>query len=437
MKHASQEKSYKWIFWSLGLIIALSVAVFGVWNISKYFNKKDDPSLNSGQSSSQKKAIDENAVISTATIGNIGDLLIHSPILSAYYNNETKEYNFDDVFTYLTPYIQNLDYAVANLEGSLSGPEGGEYSGYPLFRVPDALVDAAKKAGFDMLLTANNHSTDGGADAIFRGANILKEKQLDFIGIRSSEQEKNYVVKNINGIKIGMINYSYGQFLEDGRGSLNGIPLTQETTKVINIFDYNRLEEFYKKLELDIENMKKDGAEAIVTYLHWGTEYMLEADRQQVMISQKVCDMGVDVIVGGHPHVVEPLEILHSDITGKDTVCLYSMGNSLSNQRVAYMDDIKTGHTEDGVLFKFTFSKLGSGKVILSDIDLIPTWVHMYYNQGKKSYQVIPLDKSLDFNLNFNLSASSTGVSDAERSYQRTMNLVGKGLETFKSKSKI
>ena len=179
--------------------------------------------------------------------------------------------------------------------------------------------------------------------------------------------------------------------------------------------------------------MKDDGAEAIVYYMHWGTEYLLDSSPQQKEIAQKLCDLGVDVIVGGHPHVVEPIEVLSSNALDKKMVCLYSMGNAISNQRKELlMDDITTGHTEDGLLFTIGFSKYSNGDVVLSKVDALPTWVNMKVNSvGKREYEIIPLDKSLDWASSFNMDSNT--LSKANDSYSRTMDLIGKGLKDSQS----
>ncbi len=372
----------------------------------------------------------EPSIVSSATIGNMGDLLIHSPILNAYYSKENDSYNFDSIFTYIKPYVQKHDYAAVDLEGSLAG---SDYSGYPMFRCPDSLIDSAKNAGFDMFLIANNHSNDGLSQGFMRTMDVLSEKGVDYIGSRQSDSYKNYIVKDINGIKIGMVNYTYGTISNDQVVAVNGILSTEETSKLINVFDYNNLDSFYSKQEQVIKNMKDDGAEAIVYYMHWGTEYLLDSSPQQKEIAQKLCDLGVDVIVGGHPHVVEPIEVLSSNALDKKMVCLYSMGNAISNQRKEFlMEDITTGHTEDGLLFTIGFSKYSNGDVVLSKVDALPTWVNMKVNSvGRREYEIIPLDKSLDWASSFNMDSNT--LSKANDSYNRTMDLIGEGLKDSQS----
>lgn len=156
-----------------------------------------------------------------------------------------------------------------------------------------------------------------------------------------------------------MVNYTYSNIPDDGVVSVNGIPSTSVNSKLINVFDYNKLENFYNEQTETIYEMKQVGVDKIIYYMHWGNEYQLRPNAAQQAIAQKLCDLGVDIIVGGHPHVIQPMDVLHSDISGKDTVCIYSVGNSISNQRQEIMD-IKSGHTKDGVSFTVTLTKYSS-----------------------------------------------------------------------------
>ena len=176
--------------------------------------------------------------------------------------------------------------------------------------------------------------------------------------------------------------------------------------------------------------MEADGAQASVLFIHWGNEYQLKENDYQRAMAQAICDLGVDVIVGGHPHVVQPVELLTS---GSDpdhnTLCLYSMGNAVSNQRIEQMPSYD-GYTEDGVLFQFTFASYSDGTVMLEDTELIPTWVNLTKGAetGKTAYEIIPLDREVeDWKTAFTLSDGE--FANAERSYERTMSIVGEGME--------
>jgi poly-gamma-glutamate synthesis protein (capsule biosynthesis protein) len=175
--------------------------------------------------------------------------------------------------------------------------------------------------------------------------------------------------------------------------------------------------------------MKADGAEATMLYIHWGNEYQLQQNTQQSQMAQKICDLGVDVIVGGHPHVVQPMDLLESTVDpDHKTVCLYSMGNAVSNQRLGNISYVSTAHTEDGVLFSVTFEKYSDGTVYLQDVDILPTWVYMSVAAYPNTYHIIPLDIEIKDQWVEQFGISETVAASAMKSYARTMAIVGNGL---------
>lgn len=376
-------------------------------------------------------------VVSTATILSTGDLLMHGGLINAA-NQGDGTYDFGYIFPYITEYVTAADYAVANLETTLAGT-AKPYQGNPMFNCPDELVDAAKNAGFDMLLTASNHSYDSQQPGFERTIRTVREKGLTNLGTMLSAEEPKYVVQDINGIKIGMIAYTYEDSLGPGNPpALNYNPMNAGGYDLINCFRHSDPDSLYNHLGPQMELMKADGAEAIVVYLHWGQEYKLEANASQKEIAQHLCDMGVDVIIGGHPHVVEPVELLESTTDPSHrTVCLYSMGNAVSNQRQGLLKSITTAHTEDGVLFSVTFSKYSDGTVYLEDVELIPIWVRAVDATGNtvvrssatiRRYEMLPLDENRRDQWAEQFGIDDSTLIQCQDSWQRTMDIVGQGL---------
>lgn len=367
---------------------------------------------------------------STATIAAVGDILPHMPILRSYYDASTDVYDFNPIFEHFRSYIEDADYAIANLETTLGGLGNGfNYMAYPGFNTPDSIADALKNAGFDMLLTANNHSYDTRTKGMLRTLQMLNERSLEHLGTKETPEESDFIIKEINGIRIGMVCYTYETPNNTtDRKSLNGIMLTPEASQLVVSYDNQDLPAFYAHAQATLEAMKAAGADATVFFMHWGPkEYVLKPVKQHVEMAQTLCDLGVDVIVGGHPHVIQPVDLLTSQTNpGHKTVCLYSLGNSLSNQRKWAMD-MKSGHTEDGLLVNMTFSRYSDGTVILESVELMPTWVDMIYVEGDiRSYTVYALDKEIeDWKSHYNLSGDS--MWQFNESYQRTMELIGEG----------
>ena len=362
--------------------------------------------------------------VATASIGVTGDVLIHSPIFNAMHKGNGV-YDFSGIFTYVAEYFQEFDFMVANLEVPLAGAAAG-YSGYPRFNCPDAIVDALAESGVDMLLTANNHVYDQGHKGLIRTQEVIENTGLLHLGTRTTEDTPLYNVIDINGIKIGMVCYTYETGnTKDGRKTLNGIPVNHEDGDLIGSFHPNHLDKFYSEVEEVLTAMYEEGAEATMIYIHWGEEYQRQENYQQQKIAESLCELGVDVIVGGHPHVVQPFEVLYSS-TGHRTYCIYSIGNAISNQRGSLISQAPNGHTEDGMIFGVTFKKWNDGSVVVSQITVLPLWVSRDWNNPNGSYYtIIPLDPDSAYWCDPN--GTHGFYKNLKASYGRTMDIVGEG----------
>ena len=328
----------------------------------------------------------------TVTLGATGDILLHDNVIQSGANGDGT-YDYSYIFEHLAGYINGLDYMVGNMEGTLAGTDNGyPYQGYPQFNAPDAIAEAAKNAGFDMLLTANNHSYDTRSPGFHRTQQVISQLGLDHIGTRPGEDALNYLIKDIGGIRFGMSCYTYNTGVSDsGSISLNGIPLTDGDSQLINSFSYSRLDAFYQKLAGEIQEMKAAGVEMIVLYIHWGDEYHTAPNSAQKTIAQALCDMGVDVIVGGHAHVMQPMEILTGTADpSHSTLCLYSLGNAVSN---IVHSSTRPAECEDGMIFTVRFAKYSDGSVIVESADIIPYYVNRRPNGDRSAYAypLIPL----------------------------------------------
>ena len=388
-----------------------------------------DPSEDPTEETTEPTLPDPEHVVSTATIAATGDILMHMPVVNTGLQTDGS-YDFSSIFRYLEPYSSGVDYAIANLETTLCGTENGyPYHGYPNFNCPDEIAYGAADAGFDMLLTANNHSYDTGLVGYKRTVQIVNEAGMEHLGTRTSADEPKYSVVEINGIKIGMLCYTYAYSVDSkGSPSLNGMPHIAETG-ICNYFHSDSLDLFYGEVDGYLQEMEAQGAEATMMFIHWGVEYHTSPNEEQKAIAQKLCDLGIDVIVGGHPHVVQPVDLIQSTVDPEHkTVCLYSMGNAVSNQRQGNLTQITSAHTEDGVFFSVTFSKYSDGTVRLEGADLIPCWVNRHATYGKTEYNILPLDVSTREEWQSLYDLGETSLDAAQRSYDRTIAIVGDGL---------
>lgn len=369
----------------------------------------------------------EKKVVATAEVISGGDLLIGHRILSGA-KQEDGTYDFSSIFKYVDEYIQAADYAVINLETSIAGKRI-PYAGFPYFNTPESLIKDAKDAGFDLFLTASNHSYDCGYDGVMNKIKVLEQNEVDYIGTRKDESESFHKVIDVNGISIGMLNYAreslnstknmtiMNRIITGTGGNPQNVVVDKKGKEVISRYNGKYLKEFYKTLESDIQELKDQGAEIIVAYPHWGKEYNIGYRSLEDKIAQKMCDYGVDVIIGGHPHVVEPTKVYTSDVSGKTTICIHSTGNFVSHLRKA--DNKKAGYyIEDGALFCFKAEKYSDGTVAVAEADVLPIWV----KQSKGKYMVMPLEKDSVIN---------------KQSYKRTMDLTYEGIELFNNMAKI
>lgn len=412
---------------ALALAAIITLIVFIVNAAVSHGGKEPSGSKSSEQSSSSEQV----KKVASATVLSTGDIMVHSTQLDgAIVSSGTgsAQYDFSAFFKETAPYYKKADLAVANLEVTFGGTDSGKYSGYPAFNTPDVLADNIKDAGISLLLTTNNHCYDTGLFGLKRTLNVLKERKIPYIGTRLAAADQNYTVKDVNGVKLGITAFTYETASQTaGRKSLNGNVIAEEANSLINSFSYEHIDDFYNEAAEITESMRSDGADRIVFYMHWGEEYQLTQNTWQKTIAQKLCNLGVDFIIGSHPHVVQPIELLHSEDSQNTSICLYSMGNAVSNQRQEIMSpECTTGHTEDGVMFSFTVDKYSDGSTIISSVDIIPTWVDKYKGGSGYQYTIYPLENETDGSQKYGLSGSAAQKSAA--SYNRTKAIVGQGL---------
>ncbi len=369
-------------------------------------------------------------VIATASISSQGDLLMHSPVFNSAKQSDGS-YNFESIFRYSKSLLSSFDYAVANLETTFGGPTRPHVNNQS-FCCPDELAANAAEAGYDMFLTANNHSGDTMADGLIRTLEVSREAGLATLGSQMPG-EKRYSIVEINGIKIGMVAYTWAYSAHSGGFSLNGLnPIKDEGQ--MNYFTKQNPDKLYSEVEPMIAEMKAEGAEATMIFIHWGEEYGITENVAQQKMAQRLCDIGFDVIVGGHAHVVQPMALLESTVDpSHKTVCIYSLGNAVSNQRTGISNLFPAGYTEDGVMFTVSFEKYSDGKVYLAGTDVIPTWVNMHSNQGKKEYNILPLIKDEEETWKESYELTDHQFTSCQKSYDRTMGIVGDGLEACRT----
>ncbi len=293
-----------------------------------------------------------------------GDLLIHDACILSAHNIADKTYDFKPMFQYVKNYIKGADVAICNLETTISGIHHG-YKGYPEFNAPEELLDAVVDCGFTIVSTANNHAADYGEAGILATIDAIRKRSLHVAGTSdTADPSVRNIVLDFDFVKLGINSYTYGT---------NEHPVPSCKKWLINMIDF-------ELIKADIDNMRKRGADIIITGLHAGEEYLTMPDRDQVTYVKKLRDLGSDIILGNHPHIVQPSI---EDPSGKFFI-IYSIGNFLSNQRDPLRDT--------GVILDIEISEI-SGCWKLGRIKYHPTYVHRWEQNGKFEFRIVPLDK--------------------------------------------
>ena len=317
--------------------------------------------------------IDSSLTNPSVTLAAVGDIIVHDSQLKAAWRPEKNAYDFDMSFTLVQSLLENADLTLANLETTLPGrPE--LYSGYPRFGAPDALASALKNVGVDLLSTANNHALDKGKWGFLRTLDVLDSLEFYHIGTYRDTVEywQNrilYVQKN--GLKLAFLNYTY---------ALNGI-LVPKGIRVSMIRQ--------NEMMADVAEARFHKPDAIIVLLHAGKEYQREPDAYQKKQVEFLFNQGVDVVLGGHPHVLQPFELKNvTDKYGitKPRLVIWSLGNFISNQRDRYRDG--------GIVFKFRLTKQDS-LVNIDNITYDPVYVHRMWTKSGRKHILLPVKEFL------------------------------------------
>lgn len=404
----------------LGLILFIVLIVSGITSCSHHRKQK-----------AAKQAAEREAAANSgdASIGFTGCMILHQPILDSY-RTEDGEYDFAEIYKYIKDYYEKPDIMVCEMEGTISDDVHG-YSGHPLFKYPAVLSDNLAGAGIDLQLLATNHVYDGMAAGLQMTLDTYEDSGYAYTGIRTEKDKKRWMIMKAGPIKVGIVNYTYGT-----PEQFNAIKVDEEDVGLINMFKESDPTDFYSEVSKQIAAMKINGADFIIYAIHWGVEYQTEPSEEQKVIAQELCNRGVDAIIGGHPHVEQPIDVLKSEDGAHKMFCIYSVGNALSNQRKGNAMD--SHHCEDGLILTLKLHKGKKGKVTFKDIVVTPTWVSRVRSDGKDDdeegkklydYAVLPLDKIEELK-------KQTGIKGVEKnaksSYKRTMEIVSDGLKKAK-----
>ena len=350
--------SNKTFVFVLLIVVAISMALTllaqGIKGVPLW--NRNAPAVSQNSESKGKNSVTEEET-SVRIMAN-GDLLYHDIIYISAKKSDGS-YDFHENFEYVKPWLKQADLVLGDFEGTVN--KDHYLAGYPLFNAPGEVMDAIKDAGYQVLDLAHNHILDSQIEGVVSTADAIEKAGMTPVGVYTHESRDKapLVIKEVNGIKVAILAYSYG---------FNGIEqsISQE--------DYNRylsdLDE--DKMKAEIERAEKE-ADITIIMPQMGVEYQIEPTEEQKKLYHKMIDWGADIIFGGHPHVVEPAETVEKD--GDKKLIIYSMGNFISNQRIETMQDVENAKwTERGVLMDVTIKKK-SGKTTIETAQAHPSWV--------------------------------------------------------------
>ena len=303
----------------------------------------------------------------------IGDIMCHNSQYKDAYDGST--YDFSYVFDDIKDYISSADIAVGNLETTFAGKERG-YSNYPRFNSPEQLAYNLKDMGIDVLCTANNHSMDTNYSGVVSTLDFLDDAGISHMGTsRTAEEQNQILVKDVNGIKIAFLAFTYGT---------NGIPVPSANSYCVNLIDKDLI---LKQLEL----AKAQEPDLICVNMHWGLEYQNVQNSDQEDWADFLFENGVDVILGSHPHVLQPMEkrtVTLEDGTTKNCFVIYSLGNFISGQTKK--------NTRTSIILNINFTKDGeTGKTTIGDVSYVPIYMYKSSSGSTKRYKLLDITSSI------------------------------------------
>lgn len=284
------------------------------------------------QESTEETTLPEPPAPTTATMAVCGDAMSHMPIVDDAWDDAREKYDYARIMAAAGPYVKAADYAVVNLETTLAG--GPPYSGYPAFNSPDDMARDMKELGFDLCLTANNHSLDKGWSGLSRTLDVLDEVGLAHVGTSRTQEEcdNNVALADVGGISVAFLGYTYGT---------NGISAPKSHPYAINIFNTDYLTTLstpdWDRIAADLETAKALKPDLITVMIHWGVEYKTVENRYQDEMADFLFQHGVDIILGGHSHVPQPMELRELPDGRTGFVC-FSLGNFISSQNYELTD---------------------------------------------------------------------------------------------------
>lgn len=365
-------------------------------------------SLDKNEDFAVENESDEESDTVSLSVVAAGDIQVNDVHLTSYYDSEYGTYNFDKFFINTKKHFKSADLAIGNVEG-VFGP--GVYSGTTKYNTPDELGEALQHAGINVVVSANNHIYDSKYIGIVRTKRIFNGFGIDVAGIRSSEEDKSYTIKDCKGVKIAVINYTYRTPSVTGAKTINHLRLDDKAEKLINSFCFETLDDDLRRISKEISSARKDGADIVIVYYHWGTEFSSKVSTLQKYIAFSTAKMGADAILGSHSHLLQEIDNMTVDIDGvrKNVPVFYGLGN--------YSWGLSLPRNDEELFLNGALAKLNieydkaNKKLVSIKTDHIPLYIKTDYIYNKFDFSILSLKdlnefEAADFNENSLKSAS-------------------------------
>lgn len=365
-------------FLIIAMISFIILFIYGQRKIGNNSNNTEKNNIEQNLNISQDDEQDINREIKEDTnikMAVIGDIMCHNSQYKDAYDQKTNTYDFSYVFEDIKEYISSADIAIGNLETTFAGKERG-YSNYPRFNTPEQLATNLKDFGIDVVSTANNHCMDTNYTGLVSTLKYLDEAGISHTGTNETEEQQNQIlVKDVNGVKIAFLSFTYGT---------NGITIPVDKSFAVNLIDEDLI---LRQIKL----AKEQNPDLICVSMHWGVEYQLKQNQEQEKLKDLLFNNGVDIILGSHPHVLQPMKnetITLDDGSTKDCFVIYSLGNFMSGQTKE--------NTRSSVILNIDITKSGeTGKTKLNKVEYIPIYMYKSSTKVNQKYKILDIEKAL------------------------------------------
>ena len=395
------------------VFILIALLTLGLLFVLEYSFKKEPPqesNPNIEETDLEPPVVEETKPDQHISLSVVGDIMCHNSQYKDAYVSSTGTYDFSYVFEDIKNYVSDSDLAIGNLETTFAGKQRG-YSNYPQFNSPEQLAYNLKDFGIDVLSTANNHSMDTYFSGIVSTLNYLDDAGISHVGTNATAQAQNDIlIKDVNGIKIAFLSFTYGT---------NGISIPKDKSFAVNLIDDNLI---LQQLSL----AKEQKPDLICVNMHWGIEYQKKQNAEQERLANLLFANGVDIILGSHPHVLQPMEkktITLDDGSTKDCFVIYSLGNFMSGQTYA--------GTRSSVILDIDLTKNGeTEKTTIDSVSYIPIYMYKATSGSTRRYKVIDIEKTLaNYANGTDTSIGSKMYSTLQTELKNIKNTMGENIE--------